>query len=205
MRKQYDRIMDHVELSDDMRQRILSNIQKADLHPQKKRFSYRTYLSLAACLVVLVAGSLALSRFFSPADNTPVLLTSPDAVACSSAENLSEVVDFAVSDVPQLPFDVTSRTYTAYESQVAEIVYSGEEQTAVFRKSAGEGDNSGYYANYAATAQITVDPRVITLKGGEGSYTIAIWSDGEYACSLRLSSGMPEENWRVILSALPEN
>lgn len=203
--KKYDRMMEQVKITGDMRCRILSNIQQADLRPQKPRPSYRKILSLAACLVILVAGGVGLTRYFSPAEDPPVLLTSPDTVACSSAEKLSEVVAFSVSDLPELPFTVESRTYTAYQSQVAEIVYSGEEQTAVFRKSVGEGDNSGSYEVYDTTAQITVAPRVVTLKGGEGVYTIAIWSDGEYACSLRVSSGLPEETWRAILSALPEN
>lgn len=204
MRK-YDRIMEHISLTDDMRRRILTEVEQADLTPRKSRPAvYRKLLPLAACLMILVAGAAGLGWHLAQSREPQVLVTTPEAVACSSAEKLSEVVAFSVSDLPELPFTVESRTYTAYQSQVAEIVYSGEEQTAVFRKSAGEGDNSGFYAVYDTTAQITVAPRVVTLQGSGGLYTMALWSDGAYTCTLRLSSGLPEETWRAILVALPE-
>ena len=42
----------------------------------------------------------------------------------------------------------------------------------------------------------------VTLKGETGSYTLAIWTDGNYSYSLSLSSGQPESVWQTIIEGV---
>lgn len=65
MKKKYDEIMEKIQVTDDMRKRILSNIQTIDftekaptkvIHLSK----FKKYLSIAACFAVLMIGAIAI-------------------------------------------------------------------------------------------------------------------------------------------------
>lgn len=38
-----------------------------------------------------------------------------------------------------------------------------------------------------------------TLKGQDQRYTLALWTDGTYTYSLRLSSGLSADAWQALL------
>ena len=38
-----------------------------------------------------------------------------------------------------------------------------------------------------------------TLKGQDQRYTLALWTDGTYTYSLRLSSGLSADGWQALL------
>lgn len=65
MKKRYDEIMDKIEVTDEMRARILNHLQEVDLtkrtRPKVLRLSsVKKYLSVAACFAILLAGVLTL-------------------------------------------------------------------------------------------------------------------------------------------------
>lgn len=106
----------------------------------------RSIFSVAACFAILLVGALTLPNMLNqvPSGNE-VLTPGADIAEVSTPEELSDAVGFEVSDITCLPFEVQERTYTAYWEELAEIEYRGEGQTAVFRKSLGQDDNSGDY------------------------------------------------------------
>lgn len=57
----YNKFMNKIEVTDEMRSRILKNISEADLTPQKKSFfvRYRSWIAAAACLALVVVGAVA--------------------------------------------------------------------------------------------------------------------------------------------------
>lgn len=80
----YRELMEQVNLTPEARERILTNVQQADLSPQAKKVvplrskqqTWRRWASLAACLVVVVAAVLAVPQFRgSDNDTTPPQLT----------------------------------------------------------------------------------------------------------------------------------
>ena len=84
--------------------------------------------------------------------------------------------------------------------------YSGGGQTAVYRKGTGSEDVSGDYNAYETETKIFVGDTLVTLKGNGGTYALAVWRDGDYACSISVSEGMSENSWEALLtSGLPEN
>lgn len=206
LKKRYDEVMDRIEVTDEMRGRILGNIQKMELEAAPKSNvmpfpNLKKYLSVAACFVVLLAGAFVagnMTGILQP--NNPAVLNPGDGIVdVGTLEELSAHVGFEVEELAGLPFEVTETTYTAYWQELAEIVYSGEGQTATFRKSVGTEDNSGDYDAYADVKDIQFGSLTVTLKGNGDAYTLAIWSADGYAYSVSLSNGIPEREWRNLI------
>ena len=212
LKRRYDRIMEHIEVTDDMRRRVLQNLREVQAREEGQeaqapsaggRRIWKRYLPLAACLAVVVAvGAVTLPHQQGQDQAAGPMVTGSAVVDCSSADKLSQVVNFAVEDLEGLPFQVEQRDYTAYQAELAEITYSGEDQTAVFRKSPGSGDISGNYEDFETVSEVSVSPYTVTLKGQAGTYRLALWSDGEFAYSLQFSSALPEQDWVDLLTAI---
>lgn len=205
--RRYEEIMDNIEVTEEIYNRILRHIQELDLDPPRGglRFSrLKRYVGLAACFAVLLAGAIALPHALDQLQPTdPPVQVVPNIVSFSTAGELSDYIGFQVSDIGELPFLPTECTYTAFWRELAEIKYEDGEQAAVFRKSVGEDDNSGSYDDKLIT-EITVGTLNVTLKGDGGICRLAVWTDGGYSYSLRLSAGMTEEAWSAMITAVSE-
>ena len=206
MNRKYDEAMEHIEVTPEMRSRILDNIENMDFAEKKQaeivRFpNIKRYATLAACLAVMLVGALTLPNLLD-ISNEPPVIENNDIVEVSSVEELSKKVGFEVVEPGHLPFDPESVVYTAYWTEMAEIVYTNGERTAVFRKGIGPNDVSGDYNSYELTSVISVNNINATLKGNGETYTLAIWTDSEFAYSLALSEGMEEVEWIKILQTM---
>ena len=102
-------------------------------------------LSVAACLVVLLAGVLALPRLFpGHSSDSPDILAVPDIAEAASAAELSDLVGFPVEDIgTALSFEVQEAAYIAYWKEL--ITYTGATQTVTCRKAVGTEPPSGMY------------------------------------------------------------
>lgn len=203
----YRELMEQVNLTPEARERILTNLQQADLSPQpekvvpfsRRRQTWRRWASLAACLVVVVAVLVAVPLLREQPEQTPPVQALPPFRQVDSLDALSEAVGFPVTEVSKLPFDPVNTTYTAYDEGLAEITYTGSgDQTATYRQSCGTEDNSGDYTLYKDTQVIPENNA--TLKGQDQSYTLALWTDGTYTYSLHLSSGLSADAWQALLT-----
>lgn len=201
--------MEQVTLTPEARERILTNVQQADLSPQPeqkivplrpKQQTWRRWASLAACLVVVVAAVLAVPQLRAePNETTPPQLTGVPFQEVDSLAALSDAVGFPVTEPSALPFDLVNTTYTAYDEGLAEITYTGpDDQTATYRQSLGTADNSGDDTLYEDTQVIPENNA--TLKGQDQSYTLALWSDDTYTYSLNLSTGLSADAWQTLLT-----
>lgn len=191
----YAELMDKIELTPEMRERVLSGVERG-LYGNKawRRSLLRRGLPLAACLALVIAAAVALPQVASPGvEHVPGVETVRDAAS------LSEAVGYEVREAVSLPFEPDAAVYTAY-GDMAEIDYSGEGEQAVYRQSPGSSDNSGDYNEYAAVTTTSVGDAQVTLKGGApDSYTLALWSSGGYSYSLSLSSPLPESAWIELI------
>ena len=203
----YRELMEQVNLTPEARERILTNIQQADLSPQpekvvpfpRRRQTWRRWASLAACLVVVVAVLVAVPLLREQPDTAPPVQVLPPFRQVDSLDALSEAVGFPVTEVSKLPFDPVSTTYTAYDEGLAEITYTGSGgQTATYRQSCETEDNSGDYNFYPDTQ--TLPDQNATLKGQDGLYTLALWTDDTYTYSLNLSTGLSADAWQALLT-----
>lgn len=213
--KRYDEIMDHIRVTDDMRSRILENIEAGDIAAERRRKqtgrTVTKLLSMAACLAVIIAVASALR---SPAQvstsddlqtnegDTPGFVQGgADIVELDSAAALSAAVGFEVNDI-DLPFTPEQTEYISYWHELAEIDYTGEGKTACYRKAAGTEDCSGDYNVYTDVTEFEAGSITVTLKGDAGQYTLAIWTDGSYSYSLSLSDGLSLSYWQTIMNSM---
>ena len=206
MNRKYNEAMEHIEVTPEMRSRILNNIENIDFAEKKRtkivRFpNIKRFATLAACLAVMLVGALTLPNLLD-ISNEPPVIENNDIVEVSSVEELSKTVGFEVSEPGNLPFEPESVVYTAYWAEMAEIIYTNDEQTAAFRKGIGSDDVSGDYNSYELTSEISVNDINAMLKGNGETYTLAIWTDGEFAYSLSLSEGVGDAEWISIFKTM---
>lgn len=202
----YDEVMEHIEVTPEMRSRILSNINIMDFAEKKQakivRFpTVKRFAALAACLAIMLVGALTLPNLLNISQEPPVIGNN-DIVEVSSVKELSETVGFDVVEPWKLPFTPKSVVYTAYWTEMAEITYSNDEKTAVFRKGIGSDDVSGDYNSYELTRKISLNNIDVTLKGRNEKYTLAVWTDSEFSYSLSLSEGIEEAEWIELLQTM---
>ncbi len=204
MKKAYDEIMDNIRVDDAMRSRILQNIAEVDLStalPRKLRFPVR-WAALAACIALVLVAGLALQNrapvVTRPNTQGTMGQVSPIA-SVDTLEELEQAVAFPVEEAAGLPFAVEETAYRAISGKIAEIAYTGEGETAIFRKSQGTEDNSGSYTTYPQTISLTLDEVTVELRGKDGAYSLAVWSDGIYAWSLSLTKAVEKEVWCTLI------
>lgn len=206
LRDTYQEIMEHVEVTPQMRDRILENIRHADL-TERKPVVFRNYRKLAAAaatfLVLLVAG-IALAPVLqnsgqndqTPDENVQVVWQCEE---WDSAKELAKAVGFDVTAVKGLPFEPEQITYLSIGEDLAEINYTAGTDGACYRKSPGTEDNSGNYNEFSSCKAVNVGAYEIMLKGNDEGYELALWSDGAYAYSLSFAQPQSEEAWIRVL------
>lgn len=209
MKTRYEMIMDHIEVTDDMRARIMERTcggKRKGGAMVRRIFTYRNYLSAAACAVVLIAGAMVfpglLNRTGGLPEQTanPPLLVAPAIADFASARELSAAVGFEIRDLTVLPFEVESAKYQSNSNLFAQITYTGADRQAVYRKAAGNQDISGDYNVYDTVGEAQAGGSAVTLKGNGGVYSLAVWSDGTYSYSLSLDRGVSNAEWENIFS-----
>ena len=199
----YDEVMEKLEVTPEMRARILQNVETQMAEPRKKPNRLRRFAALAACLAVLLVGAMALPKFISsPVPEESETLVAKGMVEVTSKEELSEAVGFPVKSAQSLPFFPQSIYYTSYWGEMAQIDYENGGSTACFRQSLGEEDNSGDWNEYPAKESFTVNGCAVTLKGEADSYTLAVWQDDIYSYSLSLSAGQPASVWAELIEGV---
>lgn len=211
----YHEVMEHIELTPEMRARILEYVQQADLSPAQaakepkkvtKFANLRKYAGMAAGLVVLIAACAVLPNVLTkngdqnqdqtPEDDTQVTW---DYQEYDSAQALSEKMGYEVSDIQGLPFEPQTTVYASIGTDLAQIEYQNGDTFACYRKSPGTEDNSGDYNQYGNIDTISVEDIQVELRGTGDGYVLAVWTDGTYAYSLSLLQAQSKDVWQRLL------
>ena len=212
MSKSYDEIMEEIQVTDEMRDRILQNIAKTDIQKEssgkrKTRFyQWQKYSLTAAGLALLLVGAAALPRLWSgngqesagPGNEigTEELVSGSQwgMQECSSAEALSEAAGFAMEDLEQIPFDAQETYYMYLGDGLAEIRYYGAaEERLDYRKSMGEEDNSGVYLEFDRVQEEEANGIQVTLKGDADRVYLILWQKDGFSYSIYEEEGIPTE------------
>ena len=199
MKRKYDELMDRVEVSEEMRSRLLQNIGRTPAEPEKTKSSSRGVLKIllpiAACLVLAIGVFTAVSlRRETVPEKTPQVQVTNGICEAESREELSQMVGFKVKELPWLPFEIQTTAYVSYWNEMAEIEYRGKEQTCTLRQSPGKEDISGDYTDYEAVKSFRIGDAEITLKGhAENEYLSASWVWENQSFSLAFSEGQTQE------------
>lgn len=220
--KKYDEIMDKIEVTDEMRNRILTNIEQTNLelpnvvniaHKQdalKRGRVRKRAVSLAAGFVVLLlAGALIYPQLIHKDDQNPGEDVQQGAWGLEefdSASALSKKLSFDIKDIPSLVKNADQVSYVAYNDDMAEITYEQGKQSVCYRKSVGTEDNSGDWNEYAKQERVMVGELDCTLKGAEDdAYTLAVWNDGTYAYSINVTNAMSQNDFETLIVEIEKN
>ena len=195
----YEEIMDRVELTPEMRQRVLQNVEKTRI--RKRRRLTRQLTALAACLAIVLCGWLVWQSR-NAREPEPDVMAIPQIEEMDSIEALSVKTGIPLEELTGIPFPVEHTRYVFYWENLAEIEYSGGSDTLCYRKSQGTEDNSGDYNDYPRQEALEVGGNAVTLKGAEEGFTLAIWTDGSYAYSVSVTEPLSQE---AFLAFLEEN
>ncbi len=209
----YDEIMTHVQVTDEIRSRVLSNVDQYFERKQKRavlqRYIYRFGAAAAAAAVLLVIG-LTLSRqglipqngIGSGSESDGTYESEGSSVAggfsvkdCASAAELAKTVGFSVPTLTRLPFEVESTAYTAIGDDLAQVTCYSKDGTneLVLRKAPGTEDISGDYNTYAESDMLNISGTEVSVKGNDGLLYLACWNDGEYSYSVSVSAGCEKD------------
>lgn len=211
LRKRYQQVMEKIEVTDAMHRRILDNIDRMELNakPRAKVIRFpglKRWAPLAACFVLLMAGALY-ARYMLPGETvdprpTEGVMVGNGIVDVADADALTAAVGFPVKEATSLPFQADEVTYTSYWKELAQITYAGEGHTATLRQTLGTEDNSGDYNVYPETATWEVVGLQVTLKGDGQGYSLAQWTDGTYAYSLRVEPALTAAEWETVIAGV---
>lgn len=212
MEYKYQEIMEHIEVSPEMRERILRKLQ--NIHPV--RFTTRTLrmwvpLAAAACLI-LVIGAVQFRQTLSPRLPDEESFSSvgagmPGEEIRANLGELSALAGFPIPDIADaIPFSVEETRFSMLWDDLAQAVYAGTEGREIsFRVSAGTEDNSGVYEDYSDVEEWSVGNASVTVKGNDGQYALAVWTTETMSYSIYAVPFQPEEVWRNLISAAVEN
>lgn len=200
--KAYNEIMSHITLSastqDRIRQRLRSETARSPHHAL-----WRAMLPAACLALMLTAGIFMVLPRQTPTPPTGSVSNGGLQIqSASSAEELSALVGFSVPEPEDIPFPVTQTEYTALSGNTAQIRCSGDGQDMTFRMTPGNEDPSGDYTDYPACREITVSEISVTLRGSGSDWSLAVWSDGGYTCSLRFSAPIDLDSFTQALYGL---
>ena len=141
--KAYDEIMERIAVNDDMRRRVLQNVEKEPANNvelqedsavweeeekrlrRMRRYRISRYLSGAACLALLITGAAVIPQINrgqqEPTSGQEMVGVVNGMETVASAEELSQKVGFPVSDLKDLPFTVERTEYTDGWGEFAQI------------------------------------------------------------------------------------
>ena len=195
----YEEIMDRIEVTPEMRQRVLHNLENAQ--KAKKRRLTKQIFSLAACLAIIVCCWFAW-RPKQAKEPEQGLMSTAQIETVDSLAALSEKTGMDLKELKGLPFQVEQTEYVSYWGSLAEIRYFGGTENLCYRKSQSTEDNSGDYNAYAQIETLEIAGVTVTLKGENGAFSLAVWTDGQYAYSISVSTPLAKE---AFLALVEEN
>ena len=216
----YNEIMDHVEMTEEMKNRILSH---ADHHfaKRRRRKTIRIVLPVigmaAAAAVILLVAKPWSGRNTVQSTETATVTGTPNVTGgvstggaepgtedmapgiyhmteYPSAEELEKAAGFSVKELKAVPFTVTDRSYRLISGSIAEEEYRGTKEELTYRKAKGTEDRSGVYTEYKVNKPLDVRGTRLNLSGDGSLISLVRWTDGKYAYSLYSEQGITEKD-----------
>lgn len=207
LRNKYDELMEEVHLSSEKQEEILKNIAAADLKPKKRFFArYGKQLTAAAAVLLLATVLIPQVQMRSAVvsqDSAPegLALTSA-AEEVPDAKTLKKDTGLTFTE-PKLPFEITSVSYLNY-GDMAEVIYTGTGNEAVYRISSGEEDNSGDYTEYQETEEREISGVKVRVSIDQDGNHLAVWSKDGESYSLCFTTSVSEEEMNQAVESTLE-
>ena len=193
----YRQIMDRVEVTEDMRSRVLNGIEEKT--KGNNRFRVERYWALAACLTIIIAGSVVYLRNQRSQVNPD---TQPEPYDLASSIELTEKSGIIIKDVETIAERSDKTTYKVYPSNLVEIVYDLKGESVRFRKAEGEASLFEDAVEYPEEESVLFNSTEATIKGKEGLFYLAEWTDKNYSYAMEFLSGKSKDEIVSLISGI---
>ena len=125
----------------------------------------------------------------------PNPLTGHDSLA-----ELAKAVGFDIK-APTMPAGYQADAYIDISGELAEVFYTKDSDTLLYRISKGEGDNSGDYNTYSSKKTVDVNGVSVEMRGND-KVNVAVWSNGGFAYSVSSEQGIAEADVVAVVNSL---
>jgi len=207
MTLKYDEIMGKVEVTDEMRERILANVSEKASKREKKVLEFSNWKrlsTLAACAAIVLLCVTALPNTLNK--NKPMevdLELANEIIECRDIDELSQYAGFAINELSDIPFDIVECSYIWWFDSFAQIEYVGDDNAITYRVAESEEDISGDYNDYSEIQEETIGQNIVTIKGNDGLAYLAIWTAGKYSYSISSAEGISYTEMKRIIDLIP--
>ena len=202
----YNEIMEHIELTDEMRERIISSVSAKRRRRRISRI-VSAAAGVAACAVIVFSAFTGMRNTgsFSKVPDKETVTTQSSypsvagadtygAVSFKSAAELSEAFGIEINDLEHLPFDVKTLSYSVMFGNFAEVnYYGGDDEECCYRVGRDTEDITGEYDEFTAVGTAGLNGCEVTLKGYGENYRIASWIRDGHFFSVSLNKGTDME------------
>ena len=210
----YNEIMERVNVTDEMKSRILGNIEEhfSKKKNVKKKSFYLAFGGVAAAallMIIIRPWDNNVTKPINPgtgsvSEGSNVLGVNP-MQGYSSVEELSKAVGFNVPVIKSLPFKPSETEYMTLGDGVAQITYLSDDDRLIYRKSTDKEDNSGNYNPYDYVGEISVNDIKVTVKGTKEALNLAIWNDGTYEHSISVEKAVDKDVMTKMVEEVMES
>lgn len=123
-------------------------------------------------------------------------------IDCETMEEASELSGIKMS-VPDMIDGFEDRQIFAYaDLGMIEVDYQNADETVSIRKASGDADISGDYNEYALEETVDVDQLQVTMKGADGLYNLAIWTNDGNIYAISANGGLSQEAMAELVLAV---
>lgn len=195
----YNRLMEHVNLSSDLEQRLHDALDKP---PVRKPSAWRRYGAAAACLVLIIGGTavMQINRMSANPDGEgkepPVTATAPQDYDTTDA--LAAALSFPFA-LPQTLPDGYAFDSASDQFGMAVVVYADAEGHTL-KYCMGKGEDALEGMNHAVSGE--------TLEGtdallyAETDYTSVEWKDSKYSYCFIADETFDTAVWQALVSSI---
>ena len=206
MDKRYQEIMDQIEVTDEMRSRVLSHIAAEVYRKGKKKhlcYGWMKLTATAACILLIVMSGIVLYKHYERKEPEEYVAGPiQNSVVCESLKELSKEAAFSVETIETIPFEVKTITYQWCFDEYAEVQYEGKQNILTYRKTAGKKDISGDYNEYLQKKHITVNGVDYTISGNDDLYYLATAQEDDYSYSIDVTQGISYTDMRDLIKSM---
>ena len=143
------------------------------------------------------------SQSISAEDHTAAEPEGP-YVEYQTLEDAEHAVGFSWT-IPETIADSTDREFRVVDGSVLDILYEqGETRTACIRKALGTENLSGDPTDFEQMEEVSVGDIMVSMKGANDLYSLAVWNDDTYTYSVSLDTGVSQEELSQLVQSLQE-
>lgn len=206
----YNRIMENIEVTPEMHERVLKGIFATS--PRRKKQSFlKVAGTLAACLVLVVSGFVVWQNRFSPEIVTPPSpsigdTSEPPVLGASDVKDYPSIKELANSlSFPLMVPETMPQGYTfesaANQFGMAVVVYTNGTNQIKYCMGTGTDALQGIFHS---TEGKKIAPNHAILYSDGGAFTSAVWQDDTYSYSMISDIPLPEAEWVKMIKSNAE-